>query len=386
MSFFNRVLNQFINVIEWTTPDNVTMVHRFDTQGREIMMGAQLTVRESQVAVFVNEGQLADIYPPGRYELSTENMPIMTVLQSWKYGFNSPFKAEVYFINTMQFTDRKWGTTNPVMMRDAEFGMLRLRAFGAYAVRVTDPQKFLKEVFGTSSMYKIDDIDAYLRNLAVSAVSEAIAKAQIPALDLAMKYSEIGKVTMEALNPQFGEIGLSLTNFIIENISLPPEVEKAMDTRTSMGVVGDLGQYTQFKAAEAMGEAARNPGAAGAGLGVGIGAGQIMAQAMQQATAQPAQPAQPPQVPAVAAPAASAAAKVQCPGCGKSVPEGKFCPECGATLATPKTACVSCGKPLEAGVKFCPECGQPQNLACPNCKKELQPGAKFCPECGTRVG
>ena len=400
MSIFsgmNRVLNQFINVIEWTSPDNETMVHRFDTEGREIMMGAALTVRESQVAVFVNEGQLADIFPPGRYELQTENMPIMTLLQSWKYGFNSPFKAEVYFVNTIQFTDRKWGTTNPVMMRDADFGIVRLRAFGSYAVRVTDANAFLKEVFGTSQMYKIDDIDNYLRNMSVSAVSEAIAQSQLPALELAMHYSNLSNIIKDNLNPKFAEMGLSITNFFIENISLPPEVEKAMDTRTSIGAVGDLDAYAKFRATEAMVDAANNPGAVGPGLGVGMGVGQMMGQMMGNVMAPQPQvqaPAPQVQVPApVPVQPVSQADLIVCPICGQTVNAGKFCSACGATFApAPQTAgsfCPACGKPLAPGAKFCAECGAsivPAVLKCSGCGKEVEPGTKFCADCGTKIG
>ncbi|MCL2497099.1 MAG: SPFH domain-containing protein [Symbiobacteriaceae bacterium] len=367
----NRVLGQFINVIEWSTPDKETLVYRFDTQGREIMMGAQLTVRETQVAIFINEGQLADLFPPGRYDLNTENMPVLTLLKSWKYGFNSPFKAEVYFVNTMQFTDRKWGTSNPVMMRDADFGMLRLRAFGGYAFRVNDPVKFVSEVIGTNGLYKVSDIDDYLRNHAVSAVSEAIAKAQIPALDIAMHYSEIGEATKGVLSSQIADIGLTFTNFFIENISLPPEVEKAMDTRTSMGVMGDLNRYTQFRAAEAIGEAAKNPGG-GAALGVTMGAGQVMGQVMAQAMSASATaptapattptPTVPATIPTPAAPTAglsTAPPLVTCPHCGKQVTEGKFCMECGNPLPAAVPTCAHCGTVATPGAKFCPECGKP---------------------------
>ena len=401
MSFLKGVLNQFINVIEWTAEDKETMVHRFDTEGRQIMNGAQLTVRESQVAVFVSEGVLCDIFPPGRYELTTANIPIMTALSSWKYGFNSPFIADVYFVNMTQFTDRKWGTTNPVMMRDADFGIVRLRANGNYAFRVVDPQAFLKEVFGTSTMYKVDDIDDYLRNVAVSSVSEAIAKTQLPALDLAMHYTDIGKATQEVLNPRFADMGLSITAFYILNISLPPEVEAKMDTRTSMGVLGDLGAFTQYQTAVAIGDAANNPGigGAGAGLGVGMGVGQIVANAMQPPVMQPQvqqpvpqAPVQPAVVPVpVPVPAAPEAANlVACPKCGRQGPAGTFCPECGTSLVAPAPAaaasvCVHCGKPIAPGAKFCPDCGKPQALACPACNRPVDPGTKFCPDCGTKI-
>ena len=259
MGILNMLKGQLIDVIEWKDDSNDTMVHRYENNGKEIMMGAQLTVRESQVAIMVNEGKLADVFQPGRYELSTQNMPIMTALKSWKYGFNSPFKAEVYFINTKQFLDQKWGTSNPVMMRDAEFGMIRLRAFGIYSFRVGDPVAFLKEVFGTNAYMTVEGVTGQIKRTLVSGLSDAIAQSKIPALDLAANYDELSQFALNTLAPRIANLGLKLESFVIENISLPDEVEKAIDRRTSMGVVGDLNQYTQFQAAEAMRDAANNP-------------------------------------------------------------------------------------------------------------------------------
>ena len=299
------------------------MVYRYNHNDKEIMMGAQLTVRESQVAVMVNEGKIADVFQPGRYELSTQNMPILTALKSWKFGFNSPFKAEVYFINTHQFLDQKWGTSNPVMMRDAEFGMVRLRAFGIYSFRVADPVAFRKEVFGTSAYMTVDGVTGQIKRTLVSGLSDAIAQSKIPALDLAANYDELSQYALQSLSPRIAALGLKLESFVIENISLPDEVEKAMDRRTSMGVVGNLNQYAQFQAAEAMREAANNQNGA-AGMGAGMGAGMMMAQAMQGAM-QP-QAVQQPQ----AAPQENAADTKFCCECGKRIPRSaKFCPECG---------------------------------------------------------
>lgn len=318
MGIFDLLKGQLIDVIEWKDSSSNTMVHRYDRDGKEIMMGAQLTVRESQVAVMVNEGQIADVFAPGRYELSTQNMPIMTALQSWKFGFNSPFKAEVYFINTKQFLDLKWGTSNPVMMRDAEFGMVRLRAHGIYSFRVADPVAFLKEVFGTSAYMTVEGVEGQVKRTLVSGLSDAIAQSKIPALDLAANYDELSQYALQVLAPRIENLGLKLESFIIENISLPQEVEQAMDRRTSMGVVGDLNKYTQFQAAEAMRDAANNQGGA-AGMGAGMGAGMMMAQAMQMAGQQ-----------APAAAAAPAGETKFCPECGQKIPRSaKFCPECG---------------------------------------------------------
>ena len=351
MGIFDAIKGQTIDVIEWTDSSKDTIVHKYDRGNNdEIKMGAQLTVREGQIAIFVNEGQLADAFNPGRYELQTSNMPILTKLKAWKYGFNSPFKADVWFINTKQFLDCKWGTQNPVMMRDAEFGMVRLRAFGTYAFHVTDPETLLKEVFGTNSEYKVSDIDGQIKRYAVSALSDAVAESKIPALDLAANYEELGSYTMAALNPKLVGLGIQLTNMTIENISLPEEVEAAMDRRTSMGVVGDLNKYTQYQAAEALRESANNPGGL-SGAGVGMGAGMAMGQAFTQAMA--ANQAAPQ---AAAAPAAQPAGSF-CPSCGNPVAaDAKFCSSCGAKLAVP-AVCPGCGNPVEAGAKFCSNCG-----------------------------
>ena len=281
MGLFDMVRGQLIDVIEWTDDSSDTLVHKYDMNGKEIMMGAQLTVRESQAAVFVDEGRLADVFGPGRYELTTRNLPVMTALRAWKFGFNSPFKSDVYFVSTRQFMDRKWGTANPVMMRDSEFGMIRVRAFGSFSFRVKDPAAFMREVFGTSSLFTAEGVEGQIRSLAVSALSDAIAESGIPALDLASKYDELSRRALDTLAPRVAGLGLELCGFVIENISLPEEVEKAIDRRTSMGVAGDLNRYAQFQAAEAMREAASNPGGM-AGVGVGMGAGAAMGQMFAQ--------------------------------------------------------------------------------------------------------
>ena len=357
MGILDAIKGQLIDVIEWSDSSNKTMVHKYDMNGKEIMMGAQLTVRESQAAVFVNEGQLADVFGPGRYELSTSNMPILTALKSWKYGFKSPFKSDVYFVNTKQFLNMKWGTSNPVMMRDAEFGMIRLRAFGIYSFKVNDPEAFLKEVFGTSALFTVDGVEGQIKRTLVSGLSDAIAESKIPALDLAANYDELAAYTMNAVNPKLAVLGLTLCSLVVENISLPEEVEKAMDKRTSMGVVGNLDQYAKYQAAEAMREAANNDGSGMAGMGVGMGAGAAMGQMFAQSFSNPAAPAAPAAAPA--APAAPAAGAT-CSACGASIPAtAKFCPECGAKQAV-TVYCKECGTEIAPGSKFCPECGTKQ--------------------------
>lgn len=281
MSIWDRVKHELIDIIEWTDDSNNTMVWRFPRFQNEIKNGAQLTVRESQVAVFVSEGKIADVYQPGRYELTTQNMPVLTTIRGWKYGFNSPFKVEVYFVNTKNFTDQKWGTKNPIMLRDAEFGPIRLRAFGSFAIRVTDAGLFIKEIAGTQAHFTTEEVTEQLRNLIVTRFSDSVAESKIPVLDLAANYDELSKFITAKINPEFGEYGLQLTKFLVENISLPAEVEQALDKRSSMGILGNLSQYAQFQAANAMEAAAKNPGG-GASDGIGMGMGFAMAQQMGQ--------------------------------------------------------------------------------------------------------
>lgn len=272
MGIFDKLFGEFVDVIEWTDDSQNTMVYRFERYGNEIKYGAMLTVRESQTAILVNEGQIADIFQPGLYQLETRNMPIMTTLESWPHGFSSPFKAEVYFINMRRFTDLKWGTKNPVMLRDKEFGPVRLRAFGTYTLRVIEPKVFLKEIVGTGGHFQTGDIADQLRNLIVARFTDILGESGIPLLDLAANYDELGNFITQKIQPEFASYGLDVMQMLVENISLPPEVETALDKRTSMGIIGDLGRYTQFQTAEALAAAAKNPsGGAGEGIGMGMG-------------------------------------------------------------------------------------------------------------------
>ena len=266
------------------------MVYRFERYGNQIKNGAQLTVRESQVAVFVNEGQIADVFQPGMHTLNTENMPILSTLKGWKYGFNSPFVAEVYFVNTKRFTDLKWGTMNPIMMRDQDFGIVRVRAFGSYTISVKDAALFLKNVVGTDGEFTKDEIVGQIRNVIVSRFSDVIGNAKIPVLDLAGKYGEMGNFLVEQVQPSVDEYGLQLHQMLIENISLPPEVEEAIDKRSSMGAVGNLDNYMKYQAAQGIGQGGGTMGdAMGAGIGFAM-AGQMAANMANQGGAAAAPP------------------------------------------------------------------------------------------------
>jgi membrane protease subunit (stomatin/prohibitin family) len=301
MGLWDRIKHELIDIIEWTDDSTNTMVWRFPRHQNEIKYGAKLTVRESQEAVFVNEGKIADVYQPGLYSLTTQNMPVLTTLMGWKYGFNSPFKAEVYFVNTKNFTDQKWGTKNPIMLRDAEFGPVRLRAFGTYALKVTEADKFIREIAGTQAHFTTDEVTEQLRNLIVTRFTDAVGESKIPVLDLAANYDELSKFIAGKLAPEFNEYGLTVTKFLVENISLPAEVEAMLDKRSSMGIVGNLNQYSQFQAANAMEQAAKNPGGGTASEGIGLGMGFAMANQMGQMFNQQNQPNQttsgPPPVP-----------------------------------------------------------------------------------------
>jgi membrane protease subunit (stomatin/prohibitin family) len=280
MGLWDKLRGELVDIIEWTEPSGSELLaYRFPRYNNEIKMGARLTVREGQAAAFVNEGQLADVYHPGMYTLQTENMPILSTLKGWKYGFNSPFKAEVYFISTKQWTDLKWGTQNPIMLRDAEFGPVRVRAFGTYAMRVSDPGTFLKQLVATDPSFETFDIANQLRNMIVSRFVDVVAQAKLAVLDLAGNYEKLGKLAQDRLGAEVATMGLTLTQFYVENISLPPEVEQALDTRTKMGVLGNLDQFAKYQTAEAIRDAAQNPGGI-AGAGVGIGAGVAIGQQM----------------------------------------------------------------------------------------------------------
>jgi len=346
------IKSQLLKVIEWTDLSKDTIVYRFPMDGRQIMMGSSLTVRESQVAVFVNKGKIADVFQPGKHILTTSNLPFLTKLLSLPYGFKSPFYSEVYFVNTKQFTDQKWGTSNPLTMRDADFGIIRVRAFGKYAFRVSDAAVFLQQLFGTAAEFTTSDINEYLRSILVAGISDTIAQSKISAIDLASNLLEFNKTATAQIGDHFKDLGLELSNLIVENISFPDDVEKAIDQRSSMGVMGSaMDTYVKYQAANAMTEAAKNPnGNNMAGMGVGLGAGVAMAETFRDALK--------PGSTASAAPAAADAKKQYCTKCGAEIkPGAKFCDECGAKQVTPEGVCPKCGEKIGKDTKFCPNCG-----------------------------
>jgi membrane protease subunit (stomatin/prohibitin family) len=356
MSFRDFIAKQFIDVIQWTEPEDGILAYRYPMQDMEIQNGGQLTVRDSQMAVFVNQGQIADVFAPGLYTLSTNTLPILTYLMNWDKGFKSPFKSDVYFFSTRLQTNQKWGTPMPITVRDREFGAVRLRAFGIYSWHISDPKLFHQHVSGTREIYRVADFEGQLRNTIVGRMTDTFASANVPFLDMAANQVALAQRISDFLKPAFGEFGLTLDGFVVENLSLPDELQKMLDQRISMNMIGDMNRYTQFQVAQAMPIAAANEGGGAAGIGMGLGAGMAMAQTMMNAM-NPGQQQAPPQAPAggapggpgmppAAPPAAPAGGPAAAPPAAGASGETKFCMECGKTM--PRKA------------KFCPECGGSQ--------------------------
>lgn len=299
MTFWDSAKAELIDIVEWTDETSDTLVWRFPRFENEIKQGAQLIVRQSQAAVFVSMGKVADVFGSGRHRLTTGNLPVLSTLAGWKYGFDSPFKSEVYFVNTRNFTNLKWGTRNPIIVKDPEFGPVRLRSYGTYVLRVTDPARFIREIAGTNGIFTVNEVSDQLRNLIVTRLADHLGESQIPVLALSGNYNEISAYLTEKIAPEFQEYGLEVTKLLVENISLPAEVEEALDKRSSMGIIGDLDGFMKFQSAKAMEAAAQNPGG-DASAGIGMGMGFAMANQMARMTAgapeapQPGQPQPPP--------------------------------------------------------------------------------------------
>jgi membrane protease subunit (stomatin/prohibitin family) len=383
MGFFR---NQLLKVIEWEDTSSNTIAYKFPIPAKaEIMNGSQLIVREGQVAILVSSGKLADVYPAGRYKLETGNMPLLTQIMGWKYGFRSPFVCDVVFINTRLFTAQRWGTSSPVMMRDQDFGVVQFVGYGQFSFRVKEPETFLRELLGSGLRFETDDIIDQLKNTIVSGITESVASSNVPALDLAMRYTDLERVTADIIRPVFGKMGLELAGLEIINLSLTEDSKKALTERTRMNILGSASEYTAFAAADSMKTMAENAHKGGVGnvggIGLGLGTGAAMAGLYTQTIAgSQAQAAQAPQkqVPQVA-----------CPSCGAPNNAGaKFCNQCGAKLSQ-KPTCAQCGAELSAGAKFCPNCGGKVGAAaektCPKCGEKVAPQQKFCSNCGSAV-
>ncbi|MGD9690334.1 MAG: SPFH domain-containing protein [Phycisphaerales bacterium] len=301
MGIWDRLKQELVDIVQYLDDTSNTLVYRFERFQNEIKYGAKLVVREGQAAVFINEGQLADVFKPGTHTLTTANLPILGTLKGWKYGFESPFKAEVYFVSTRQFTDLKWGTMNPIMVRDPEFGPVRVRAYGTYTMRVSDPGAFIREIVGTDNRFTTEEIVNQLRNVIVAEFADALGEHRLPILDLAGNQREMSEEIAQRMRPDLAKMGIELPKLLIENVSLPPEVEQAMDQRSKMGIVGDLNAYAKMQAADAMRDAAKNPGGAGAVMAMGLG--NAMAGSMGQVLATPSGPGpggMPPPIPSAA--------------------------------------------------------------------------------------
>src|SRR6267143_4132808 len=330
MSLRDFITKQFIDVIEWVEPEEGILAYRYPMQDREIQNGGKLTVRDSQLALFVNEGKVADQFTPGLHKLTTQTLPILTYLKNWDKAFQSPFKSDVFFFSTRIQTDQHWGTQNPISIRDKEFGAIRLRGFGIYSYHLSDAKSFYSKISGTRDIYRVADLEGQLRNTIIAKMTDAFAASQVPFLDMAANQGALAEKISETLKPSFTEYGLTLDGFVVENLSLPEELQKVLDQRISMNVLGDMGKFTQYQVAQAIPIAAGNEGGGAVGMGAGLGAGVAMGQAMMDAVKK-----------STSAPAAGAM-----PAAGTPAAETKFCSECG--------------KPIARSAKFCPECGKPQ--------------------------
>jgi membrane protease subunit (stomatin/prohibitin family) len=332
VSLISFLAKQFIGVIEWNEPQDGILAYRYPMQDLEIQNGGQLTVSESQMAAFVNEGKIADVFGSGLHTLNTRNLPVLTDLMNWDKDFESPFKSEVYFFSTRLQIDQKWGTATPITIRDKEFGAVRLRCFGIYSYRIADPRLFFNQVSGTRECYFASDLEGQLRDIILAHMTGVFANSGLPFLDLAANQTVLGQEIVERLKPVFAALGLELTQAVVENISLPEELAKVLDQRIGMNMVGDLGRYTQYAAAESLDLAAANAGG-GAGVGMGLGAGAAVAQVLAASIKSPA------------------AATVSAPDVSASS---------APAIAADSKFCIECGKLIPARARFCGECGKPQ--------------------------
>lgn len=357
MGFFKK---QLLDIIQWLDDSNNTLVYLFPMEDQEIQNGAQLTVRPGQVAVFVDKGQIADVFGPGMYELKTENLPILSDLRGWGFGFKSPFKSDVYFLNMKDFLDNKWGTSNPVWIPDSQFGQVQVRAHGNYAFKIENPVTFLTNIVGTKSRYRLEDIREQLRGFILTQFTDLIGSLHVTVTQIASNYNEIGEALQETLQEPFGKLGLKITHFTIGNIGLPEEIEKSLKELTHMNILGSvqdekMSKIQILKQLEIMSKSAENPGLngmmqSGMGMSMGMQMGATFAQTLKGT--QSIATHQDTHIPGE---------QTQCPNCHSSIQkESKFCSECGYKLISAqskKRFCSECGTPIEPGMKFCTECG-----------------------------
>ncbi len=333
-----------LKLIEWKDASQDTIVYRFDIGKDYITRGSKLTVRESQACVFCHKGKMADVFLPGFYTLDTDNVPLLTKLMSWKYGFESPFKSDVFFVNTKQFTNQRWGTKNPIIIRDADYGAVRVRAFGTFSFKVSDAYLFMKELSGTVPSYRTSDISEWLRSMVVTRVTDIIGESKIPILDMAGNLVELGEIVARQLCASLADVGIEIPTFNFENFSMPEALEKALDESATLGILGkNMDVYLKKAQADALRDAARNPGMAGTAMGAGMGVGMGMNMGHIFGGM-------------VSSAGNAAEEKIKCPSCNAEISaKSKFCPECGYAI---KTECPSCKTKFKAGTKFCPECGK----------------------------
>ena len=361
----------FLEVIEHHDNRGDEMVARWPASGStDIKLGAQLVVQEAQAAVFYRDGKALDTFGPGKYTLETKNIPLLGKLLNMAFGGNTPFPASVYFLSLKTFTDLKWGTKEPIVFRDSELTMVRLRAFGKFSIKIEDPRVFIAEIVGTQGRISTATIEGYLKDLIVQRLNDLLGEQLKTILDLPRHYDELAIAVKARVSDVFRKYGLELTDFVLGAITPPEEVQKMMDERAQMAIVGDMNKYTQFKAAQSISKFAEKPGGVGGigmDLGVGMGVGQVVSRALSGSVG------------------GGDAHQVTCPACRKSVRESKFCPECGANMAPPKVACSKCQHENAMGAKFCAECGNglasSAGKTCPKCNQPGQSG-KFCAECG----